>query len=851
MDSTSITAEAVELLSRVTGQSLRREDLSPSVVFLATLITVLQGVMLQDGQITDEEKQQWQKTVTRFIPPNGNMRQLVQLMSKGIRQHRIYASSKNISVLANPLSESECLLVIGLAYEMSASDGHIASNEQKYLRSISNCLNLNAQYLPILEAGLKGEEITEIDLLRKIQFLLEPIHFHELDNVFIKAASDILSLLPKNHYEIQSIHKIVNYENLNQFQFVRSELQRLFYQILQMVQEGEQRSLLPSNFRKEIEEKFNDLSREKFRISVLGEFSKGKSTLLNALLGEEIQPVREIPCSGQITVLRYGEQRRVTCRHKNGDIEEISFEEYKEKASISESAALGNLDDELSSSSIEEIILEDPNLTLCRNGIEILDSPGLNEHPERTQITNRLLKDIDAVIFLTSAFQPLNQGERELLLSLKYYLNPDGGNLSTDKAFVLVNFWDSITTEKGRQQIQKRIFNLLQGSSPIIQGNNRIHFISAKEALNAYLTGKDSEYLVEFNKFKDSLQEFLVYERGFPKIKNHQSKVIILIQEILSYFLQAELSLDGKLQLSEIEERRIIEKIGEASGRDIRIQILSDQILDRIIEETNSSWNEWVETLDEVMTKKLENWSSKHSPLFSRDQLVKDYVNQFNRDLSQELEKWIDSQLKNEILNKHLKDLEEFIRQELKAIEHDFNNISKLHNDSSNWTFLAEQNELLKQSSLAENIGLAGLGAAVLVPAFIFAGPILFIIGSLVGGGFLGMGAGGLLGLDKEIRAKVYEIGSEKFIESLDNIFDKISETINSAVSLRVQQADETISRAILFCENLLEQQERAHSETLEKREADKKWISLKSEELKQIQKEIDLLVDKYEAGPS
>ncbi|MEP0870295.1 hypothetical protein NDA01_10830 [Trichocoleus desertorum AS-A10] len=58
MDLSSINSETLELLSRITGQDLRQEDLSPSIVFLSALITVLQGVMLQDGQITEEEKQQ-------------------------------------------------------------------------------------------------------------------------------------------------------------------------------------------------------------------------------------------------------------------------------------------------------------------------------------------------------------------------------------------------------------------------------------------------------------------------------------------------------------------------------------------------------------------------------------------------------------------------------------------------------------------------------------------------------------------------------------------------------------------------------------------------------------------------
>ncbi|MHC5831381.1 MAG: dynamin family protein, partial [Nostoc sp.] len=95
----------------------------------------------------------------------------------------------------------------------------------------------------------------------------------------------------------------------------------------------------------EVKEISQKIQSQRFRISVLGEFSQGKSTLLNALLGEEIQPVRVIPCTGMVTVLKYGTEKRVICRYKDGREEEIPFEQYQQKVTISEDAALGCLND--------------------------------------------------------------------------------------------------------------------------------------------------------------------------------------------------------------------------------------------------------------------------------------------------------------------------------------------------------------------------------------------------------------------------------------------------------------------------------------------------------------------------
>jgi uncharacterized tellurite resistance protein B-like protein len=154
MDTTLVDSEAVDLLSRITGYKLSQRDLTPPVIFMAALVTVLLGVMLVDGTVTDEEKQRWQKTINRFIPPGGNVRQLTQLLSKGIRQHQVYKKLNELLTLAAPLSESERLLLIGFGYEMSAADGDMDAREQKYLEAIANRLKINPRHLAVLEAGL-------------------------------------------------------------------------------------------------------------------------------------------------------------------------------------------------------------------------------------------------------------------------------------------------------------------------------------------------------------------------------------------------------------------------------------------------------------------------------------------------------------------------------------------------------------------------------------------------------------------------------------------------------------------------------------------------------------------------
>ena len=196
---------------------------------------------------------------------------------------------------------------------------------------------------------------------------------------------------------------------LAEFQKSRKELDKSCNQLFNIFQEDNQHNSPFINLITKIGQVSKKLQSQRFRIAVVGEFSRGKSTLINALVGEEIQPVRAIACNRTITVLKHGLQKRIVCHYTNGRQDNISYDQYKVLVTISKETARDDRSDEFGGSEIEEIIFEHPNLELCKNGVELVDSPGLNEHPHRAAITQKLLKDTDAVIFITNASQILTK----------------------------------------------------------------------------------------------------------------------------------------------------------------------------------------------------------------------------------------------------------------------------------------------------------------------------------------------------------------------------------------------------------------------------------------------------------
>lgn len=852
MDISLIRSEATDLLSRITGQKLSQRDLTPPIIFLANLVTLLLGVMFVDGTVAEEEKQRLLTTLYKFSLPESNLRRLTHLMIKGVKENQLYKKVNDLSNLTELLSVSERLLLICFGYEMSAADGEMDSREKKYLEIVAKNLGIKPQHLAVLEAGLTHKGNIELDALAEVSFLLDPARFQELDIIFVKAASDMLTALPaKSEHKPTQGHKVLSYKKLKKFQEYHKQLDNFYYHIFQIIQDCSNHGFLPRNLAEEIGEVSKRLQTQRFRLAVVGEFSQGKSTLLNALLGEEIQPVREIPCSGTVTVLKYGVQKQVICRYKNGYEEEIPFDQYQQKATISEDAALDCLSDELAHSEIEEIVFEHPNLELCSSGVEILDSPGLNEHPDRTAITQKLLKDIDAAIFLTNASRSLTQGERDLLQDLKTQLNGGQENEPANNLFVLCNFMDLVRTEKGREQVQQRIERFVKGQNPIIVGENRVHFISAQAAMDALLMGKEDDYLKAFQGFTQSLEKFLTLERGTLKIKRSVTEVKSLIQKCLDGLQQAKDTLDGKIKLSEAEKQKILEQIGEASGRDVRIRLLAAHLSQQVFEQAAESWDEWREGLGERMVEKSQHWYSKHNPVLSQNKLIQDYINYFIRDLSKEIDNWGNTQLKEVILRDNLEILDANIADELDAIQTEFNSLEQQVK-----TNFSEQLQLSINGITDDFMGLGGIGGGIgiggaLATALLtltglgfFA--IIFAAVAATVAGSLGLGMLDFDGLKDQIKVKVFEIGFQKFEESMDKVSEKLNEIISSVFDNRVESANRVIAQAIALYENLIEQQERVHQETLEQREAEKAWIFQKSQELKQVQNEVEAVLNKY-----
>jgi len=168
---------------------------------------------------------------------------------------------------------------------------------------------------------------------------------------------------------------------------------------------------------KELEVEIDKLKNGVFRVLVIGEFNRGKSTLLNRLFGEKFLPVDGKACTAILTFIQYGENKQVTIYFNDGKpAKSLSFEDFNNEYTLKKQKGVRSSQKEEKStfSDISHAIVNYPN-PLLANGIEFIDSPGLNDESEHDTLTLSQVRESHALLFVLDANQQLTLNEKEHL----------------------------------------------------------------------------------------------------------------------------------------------------------------------------------------------------------------------------------------------------------------------------------------------------------------------------------------------------------------------------------------------------------------------------------------------------
>ena len=149
------------------------------------------------------------------------------------------------------------------------------------------------------------------------------------------------------------------------------------------------------------------ISEGRFYVACVGQFKRGKSTLINALIGAPIVPTGFIPVTAVPTVIRFGEQLSARVRLLDGSWNEIPVSELKQYVT-----------EELNPENKKgvhgaEAFVPSP---LLSSGMCIVDTPGLGSvFTGNSAATQAFIPHIDAALVVVGADPPLAGEELTLV----------------------------------------------------------------------------------------------------------------------------------------------------------------------------------------------------------------------------------------------------------------------------------------------------------------------------------------------------------------------------------------------------------------------------------------------------
>ena len=179
-----------------------------------------------------------------------------------------------------------------------------------------------------------------------------------------------------------------------------------------------------------------------FLLVIAGEFNSGKSSFINALLGERVLPEGVTPTTDRINVLRHGPE----------------------------------VTDQLR----EAYLLERTHPADVLREISIVDTPGTNAIIRRhEELTRDFVPRSDLVLFVTSADRPFTESERAFLEQIREW---------GKKIVFIINKIDILSREEEREEVIRYVDD---NASALLGETPHIFAVSARQALQARGAAQD------------------------------------------------------------------------------------------------------------------------------------------------------------------------------------------------------------------------------------------------------------------------------------------------------------------------------------------------------------------------
>jgi len=244
----------------------------------------------------------------------------------------------------------------------------------------------------------------------------------------------------------------------------------------------------------------------RFVLAVVGEFSSGKSFLLNALLGkiarEERAGTTRItgllatdinPSTATITELAFAEHETATAYYTSGREERIPIDRLSRFVAVADEAKLHDATGDAADA--PTLVRVGVNSPFLQNGFVVADTPGLASiNPAHRRATLSYLPGADAVLYLIDTQQPFTDGDASFLGIIRRYI---------ESMFIVqtkIDLWRM--GESGREAWQVAAARIVAQTAVHAPGTP-VFPLSAREFAEGALTGNDE--LIAQSRFPELL----------------------------------------------------------------------------------------------------------------------------------------------------------------------------------------------------------------------------------------------------------------------------------------------------------------------------------------------------------
>ncbi len=240
-------------------------------------------------------------------------------------------------------------------------------------------------------------------------------------------------------------------------------------------------------------ESLPDLREGRMSVVVLGEFNHGKSTVINALLGEEVLPVGITPTTSVITHLVYGDEPGARVHPRDdGEPFDVGYDEMEGVIRESDAGEGGDP---------EYIEITYPN-EMLRESLTLVDTPGVNDiSRQKVEITYGYVPRADVVLYVLDATQILKKSEVRFIEDRLLEAN-------RDRIVFVLGKVDALSDEEAaevEEYARERLTSMLDEEVDL-------YAFSAREALQAQVDA--AEPSDDFRSFRSELKQFLRDEKA-------------------------------------------------------------------------------------------------------------------------------------------------------------------------------------------------------------------------------------------------------------------------------------------------------------------------------------------------